>query len=441
MTIVSNTTMTPNHVSSPIMEQFEKKSERHVLACDLEIRARRMTRCFANITATLPLPNSNMRSAWDLLPNDSYDTTDKMPMPLKAGADFLRAPPSTLMDVAPAVVNGPSPRTRSHDIDWELIYETSSPTPDTTTFEVTSDACMAHNISSNPASEACPLTMDRQASVESNKSAASALPQSNTNHSCPPDVESSLVSQSESPVFARAFEDIVNDKIEEMRLHGLDFVVQSLLATGAQSAGSAPIVSMVVHATISKLTKDSATQAKSFEQAFRIRALEVFRRHWKLDGDWRRICSTSDQHSALTLTGVNKAGLMGSLFRTNVVTAEDIAVCLSILLDEVHFDRLCAMHAMLLHADDRLCKSRNLAALKQFREQLFIVDPVTNMYLWAPALHARALLQDIYDNIEGWMAIQANKRERFHESYLTRRQPPAKAVGPRLRQGRASHRP
>ncbi|OJA15164.1 hypothetical protein AZE42_08926 [Rhizopogon vesiculosus] len=419
------------------MEQFEKKSERHLLACDLEIRARRMMKCFANITATLPLPDSNMRSAWDLLPND---TTDKMPMPLKVGADFLRAPPSIPMDAAPAVVNGASPRTRSHGIDWELIYETSSPTRDTTTFEVTSDTCMTGNISANTGSEACPPTVGGRVSVETNKSAASALPQSNENHSCPSDVESSLVSQSESPVFARAFEDIINDKIEEMRLHGLDFVVQSLLATGAQSVGSASVVSMVVRATISKLTKDSTTQAKSFEKALRIRALEVFRRHWKLDGDWRRICSTSDQCSTLTLIGVNKAGLVGFLFCANVVTAEDIVVCLSILLDEVHFDRLCAMHAMLLHADDRLCKNRNLAALKQFKERLFIVDPVTDMYLWAPAPHTRALLQDIYDKIEGWMAIQANKRERFRESYLTRKQPPAKAVGPRLRQG-GSHRP
>jgi hypothetical protein len=111
------------------------------------------------------------------------------------------------------------------------------------------------------------------------------------------------------------------------------------------------------------------------------------------DGDWRRICSTSDQHSSLTLIGVNKAGLMGALFCAKVVTAQDIAICLSMLLEEIHFDRLCAMHAMLLHADDRLCKTRNLAALNKFKEGLSVVDPVTDMYLWAPAPHARALLQ------------------------------------------------
>lgn len=111
------------------------------------------------------------------------------------------------------------------------------------------------------------------------------------------------------------------------------------------------------------------------------------------DGDWRHICSTSDQHSALTLTGINKAGLMGSLFCAKVVTAEDIALCLSMLLEEIHFDRLCAMHAILLHADDRLCKTRNLPALKQFKERLLVANPVSDTYIWAPAPHARALLQ------------------------------------------------
>jgi hypothetical protein len=86
---------------------------------------------------------------------------------------------------------------------------------------------------------------------------------------------------------------------------------------------------------------------------------------------------------------------MGSLYCAKVVTAEDIALCLSMLLDEVHVDRLCAMHAMLLRADDRLCKTRNLAALKQFKERLFLIDPITHMYIWAPAphTHAQALLQ------------------------------------------------
>ena len=84
---------------------------------------------------------------------------------------------------------------------------------------------------------------------------------------------------------------------------------------------------------------------------------------------------------------------MGSLFYANVVTAEDITLCLSMLLEEIHLDRLCAIHAMVLHADDRLCKSRNLPAFMQFKDRLLLVDPVSNVYLWNLVPHAQTLLQ------------------------------------------------
>jgi len=49
----------------------------------------------------------------------------------------------------------------------------------------------------------------------------------------------------------------------------------------------------------------------------------------------------------------------------------------------------------------------------------------------------RTPVQDISNTIEGWMAMQANKRERYHETYSSRKEAPVKAVGPRLRQSRA----
>lgn len=274
----------PNHVSSPILEQFEKTSEQHLLACDLEIKARKMMRCFAGITSTLPLPDSSMCSVWDLLPNE---TTNKTSMPLNAHTVCLCGPPPTPMATAFAVVDEHSPRrprTRSDDIGWELIYETSSSsTSDITTFEATFGTPMTDDVSSNPTSEACPPRVGEKGSSKT-KSAESMLPHSNEDYPCTSDAESGIFIKYGSPIFARAFEEIVNDKIEEMRVRGSDFVVQSLLATGAQSARSAPIVSMVVRTMIHRIMKDSATQAKSFEKALRVGALEVFRRHWKLVG-------------------------------------------------------------------------------------------------------------------------------------------------------------
>src|SRR6267154_3830095 len=96
----------PDHVSSPILEQFEKHSERHLLACDLEVRARRMM-CVANNSSILPQPSPTMQGVWDLLPNDTAGT---MSMPLQAGV-VLRAPPPTSMDATFAVVDEFSPQT------------------------------------------------------------------------------------------------------------------------------------------------------------------------------------------------------------------------------------------------------------------------------------------------------------------------------------------
>ncbi|KAG2040767.1 hypothetical protein BDR03DRAFT_857492 [Suillus americanus] len=226
--------------------------------------------------------------------------------------------------------------------------------------------------------------------------------------------------------------------MEELRVHGLAFVVKNLLTAGAQSVRSAPFVSMVVQTMLDRLVKESPKRMKRLERALRMGAMDVFRLHWKPDGDWKDICSTSGRHSALTLIGVNKAGLLGSLFSANVVTAGDIAICLSILLEDIHFDRLCAIHALLLYADDRLCKQRNLPPLIRLKEELRTVDPLTDLCLWAPVPHSQAIVQDIFDTIEGWMAIQAHKREQcrvFAESHPTQK-PPSKVVEPRVRAGR-----
>ncbi|KAG1719185.1 hypothetical protein EDB19DRAFT_1648658 [Suillus lakei] len=219
--------------------------------------------------------------------------------------------------------------------------------------------------------------------------------------------------------------------MEELRVHGLSFAVESLLTAGVQTVQSTPLISMVVRTMLVRLTKESPKQAKHFERTLRVGAMEVFRLHWKpVD-----ISSTSGRHSALTLIGVNKAGLLGSFFSAKVATAEDIALCLSMLSEEIHFDRLCAMHALLLYADDRLCKRPNLPALMQFKARLHLVDPLTDLYLWGPAPHSQALVQDIFDTIEGWMAVQAHKREQIRIFSEICRKPPLKAVGPRMRVG------
>jgi hypothetical protein len=444
------TALPDNHVSLQALELLN--SQRHLLANDLEIRTRNMMKCFANTPGVLPPPSTAVDSVWNLMPNDKVDT---LPMPRQPDVIFFRAPPTTV-DAAFTIVKDPSP----------LSYKTRTPT---------SYKCGTDNVSSNNITKGYQPKAHEKFSRKTNTLKERALPPSGQHRSFFSDAENSFITQpGQFPIFTGGFETIVDVKMEELRVHGLAFVVKSLLTDGVQSVQSAPLVSMIVHTMSDRLMKETPKKVKRLERALRVSAMEVFRLHWKpvksfsadrengstkryfQDGEWRNISSTSGRHSALTLTGVNKAGLLGSLFSANIMTADDIALCLTMLSEETHFDRLCAIHALLLYADDRLCRQQNLSALIKLKGELRIVDPLTGLYTWGPVPHSRALIQvsirtsigcnhvqvnlfqDILDTIEGWMAVQAHKRKQCRivaESYSTQK-PPLKAVRPRTRAGR-----
>ena len=112
------------------------------------------------------------------------------------------------------------------------------------------------------------------------------------------------------------------------------------------------------------------------------------------DGTWIEVASTSINHSYLTIRGVNIAGFIGSLFNVKMISAEDVFLCLFLLLGgEKHFDRLCAIHALLIQANDKLCKSRNLPNLAEFKARLIERDPVSGLYRRASESPALTILQ------------------------------------------------
>ncbi|KAG2159314.1 uncharacterized protein EDB93DRAFT_1245121 [Suillus bovinus] len=293
----------------------------------------------------------------------------------------------------------------------------------------TSHTYGADDVSLNKVAKGYQAQTNEKFSLETNSPKQSMLPPSDQHHTRPADVEKSCATQpGVSWIFAGGFGKIVDAKMEEPRIRDLVCVVGSLLTDGVRTVQSAPLVSMVAQTMLIKLMTESPTQIKSFEGTLRLRAMEMF-----CNGDWRNICSSSGRHSALMLIGVNKAGLLGSLFSANIVTAKDIAICLTVLLEDIQFDRLCAIHA-LLYADDRLRKKRNLPALIELKEKLRAVDPLTNLSLWGTVPHSQALIQDVFDTIKGWMVVRARKREQhiFTGSYFTWTLP-SRAIGPRLR--------
>lgn len=368
-----------------------------------------MMKLLPNSPGVLLPPNTTIRNAWNLEPNKKVGTISISPQ-ARRDVMFLRTPPTT-MDASFTVVNDTS----------SLIRETCTPT---------SRTCSMDDVSSSKVAGRYQPKTNEKFSLKANCPEQNALSPSDQHQQ-----------SGKSSIYAEGFRKFVEVKMKELRIHGLDFVVESLLTDGVQNVDSALLVSMVVQTMLIKLTKESPKQIKGFERILRVRAMNMFRLHWKSDGNWKNICSTSGQYSALTLRGVNKAGLLGSLFSANIVTAEDIAICLFMLLEDMHFDRLCAIHALLLYADNRLCDPQSLPVLLKLKEKLRVVNPLTNLCLWGPVPHSQALIQKIFDIIEGWMVniVHAYKREQgriFAGSYPTWTPPSKASVGPRLRRMR-----
>lgn len=91
--------------------------------------------------------------------------------------------------------------------------------------------------------------------------------------------------------------------------------------------------------------------------------------------------------------GINISSFIGRLFDARIATARDIYLCLSFLLEgEKCFDRLCAMHALLVQANDKLCKNRNLATLMQFKDEITSRDGESGVYLWGVTPNSRMVL-------------------------------------------------
>ena len=82
--------------------------------------------------------------------------------------------------------------------------------------------------------------------------------------------------------------------------------------------------------------------------------------------------------------GMRIASFITALFIARVASASDLQDCLySLIAHPVHFDRLCAMHAMVTHANLRLCKAKHWLRTKAFRDRLVAVNLQNPAFTWA----------------------------------------------------------
>ncbi|KAH7910394.1 hypothetical protein BJ138DRAFT_1126911 [Hygrophoropsis aurantiaca] len=416
---------------SPVQEQFVRNQRQQTLASKLEADAHQLFSFFqANALPgnALPEPKEHIRDLWNILPNN---TVDIMPMSLKTGFVFVRAPPpspvtATYPQDESSVFSESTLHTRSDDSGSLLIYETEShsPTPDIVAFQVTEKA-----LSGLPDDGTFDFGIIECPTQKTADDGADSVPQSSESSS---DGESNSSLQ-DAPVFTPSFQRMVADGVEMFRTQGATALIKSLLQSGVEDYRSASPVAWIAQGIIKEMIRCDQTTGKNLERALRAAAMQMFRQHWKYDGDWALVASTlTEEPSFMTLRGINIAGFLGSMFSARIGTAEDVALCLSLLLEgSPHFDRLCAMHALLVQANDKLCKNRNRHSILRFREAITLKDKVTGTYLWAPSEHAHFLLQDMLATIDGWIATQTIKRDRYNANFAARFAP-TRIIGPRF---------
>lgn len=102
------------------------------------------------------------------------------------------------------------------------------------------------------------------------------------------------------------------------------------------------------------------------------------------DGDWRiesELLVKQPQHK-----GINIASYLGALFAVGILSGDHIHACLDVLRHHaVHFDRLRAMHAIIIEADDKMCIGHaNKMKSKHLRDMLAERCSVSGRFIWGP---------------------------------------------------------
>ena len=243
-----------------------------------------MRECFlGNI---LPLPTTTeVIAAWKDLPNI---TTDNLPMCMKTGLVFLRAPPPTPTGLAfdtDGATLSDSSFNGSHDRGdgWLLVDDTTLPTPDVVALE---DSATSEDDSMSRCSYP-DQSLDRQINEEDPFQSTD----SNSLSSDPESLSSSGGTSPGSPTPV-GFHNMVNQWLLDYRARGTDPFIESLIAFGVVSVGTALLAARVARAIIRKVAKISRMEGRSLEKTIRFSAMAAFKKCWESVSRYCRLLSS-----------------------------------------------------------------------------------------------------------------------------------------------------
>ena len=175
---------------------------------------------------------------------------------------------------------------------------------------------------------------------------------------------------------------------------GLNFLLNGDVSDSRATLRLASTISLILQ------SHASTNPQSKLKEHIRITALLRFVEHWKpaslkrffflkfnvlkiLQGGYWQIEAIMPIPRPLNARkGMSIASFITALFIARVISAGDLQDCLYSLIacHPIHFDRLCAMHVMVTHANLRLCKSKYWLRTEDFRDRLVAVTPA---FVWA----------------------------------------------------------
>ncbi|KAF9457894.1 hypothetical protein BDZ94DRAFT_161557 [Collybia nuda] len=205
----------------------------------------------------------------------------------------------------------------------------------------------------------------------------------------------------------------VRDGVDIFHRNGLHFLIGVLINFGTvdyPSAGPAATISRLI---IKRLRSRNEQQARDLENFLRYETVRLFKDYWMPTGEWRVDKVRVLRSPYLTLKGINLAGLLGSLFRVDILRGDDVHLCLNhVAANAVEFHPLCAIHALVTHCGKKLCRRTLLPGTNRFWALMSTTSRQTGQFIWAYDDMSFELLMDVLGTLDRWLATQTLKQIR-----------------------------
>lgn len=205
---------------------------------------------------------------------------------------------------------------------------------------------------------------------------------------------------------------------------GNSVLVQGLISNALRNNQLACLTAVISQKIVQGLQAAGLPQAEVFQELLRTEVVETFKTHWKWDGDWRiesELLVNQPQHK-----GINMASYLGALFAVGILSGDDVHVCLDVLRHHaVHFDRLRAMHAIIIEAGDKMCCGyANKIKTKFLRDMLAERCPVSGQFVWGPDVYGSIAVENMLKIIDGWFSNSEHQSESGRKENRNQARPP-----------------